>query len=590
MPDEPQAAPPDAPTIRRLTIERFRGIEALTWHPGPGVNVILGGGDVGKTTLLEAIALLLSPTNAGTISDTDYYCRDVGAGFAIEAVVSLSGDSGINDQVRASWPWQWDGVDAVVPAAEGQGEAGEPVYKLRVRGTADLEPAFEVLQPDGSADPLSVALRRAIGLVRLAGDDRGDRDLRLVQGSALDKLVSDNALRSRIATALAGTDIEEQLLPAGKKALEDLDEAFTDEGLPDILGLSIIGGPGPSIASLIGLTANKDDVSLPLTMWGAGTRRLSALAIAAFNQRSSPVTIVDEVERGLEPYRQRRLIGKLQDGSGQVFLTTHSPSAIAAAAKSRFWYVDATGKIGRLDEAKIARHRANDPAAFLSRFAVIAEGKTEVGFVCRLLEKALGGALDQHGIHVSDGGGNESTLDLLEALAEGGVAFGGFADNENVHPVRWQTLIAAQGAKVFRWDAGCLEDNIIGAVADASFEALAADPEGKKTGQRLRTLQERLGTADKVFATLRAAAPGDRLHTVIIEAAKGTVPDGTAEEDRNHLKSHAQTWFKSLDGGRELADKMFALGLWPAFKDRLLPFCNAVLTAVGIDAVADIQP
>jgi Protein kinase domain/Overcoming lysogenization defect protein-like, TOPRIM domain len=174
-------------------------------------------------------------------------------------------------------------------------------------------------------------------------------------------------------------------------------------------------------------------------------------------------------------------IGKLQDGSAQVFLTTHSPSTIAAAAKSRFWYVDATGKIGRLDEAKIARHRANDPAAFLSRFAVIAEGKTEVGFVCRLLEKALGGALDQHGIHVSDGGGNESTLDLLEALAEGGVAFGGFADNEGLHPLRWQTLIAAQGGKVFRWAGGCLEDNIVGAVADASLEALAAGAEGRNS-------------------------------------------------------------------------------------------------------------
>lgn len=48
-----------APLIRRLTIERFRGIEGLVWHPSPGLNVLLGGGDVGKTTILEAIALLL---------------------------------------------------------------------------------------------------------------------------------------------------------------------------------------------------------------------------------------------------------------------------------------------------------------------------------------------------------------------------------------------------------------------------------------------------------------------------------------------------------------------------------------------------
>jgi recombinational DNA repair ATPase RecF len=70
VPDEHQhATPPAWPVIRRLSIERFRGISALTWRPSPGVNIILGGGDVGKTTILEAIALLLSPTNVGTISD-----------------------------------------------------------------------------------------------------------------------------------------------------------------------------------------------------------------------------------------------------------------------------------------------------------------------------------------------------------------------------------------------------------------------------------------------------------------------------------------------------------------------------------------
>lgn len=66
--------------------------------------------------------------------------------------------------------------------------AGEPVYRLRVRGTEDLELVYEILQPDASTDGLPVKLRRSIGLVRLGGDGRNDRDLRLVQGSALDRL------------------------------------------------------------------------------------------------------------------------------------------------------------------------------------------------------------------------------------------------------------------------------------------------------------------------------------------------------------------------------------------------------------------
>jgi hypothetical protein len=44
-------------------------------HPAKGVNVILGGRDVGKTTILDAIALLLSPANPATLSDTGYHAR-----------------------------------------------------------------------------------------------------------------------------------------------------------------------------------------------------------------------------------------------------------------------------------------------------------------------------------------------------------------------------------------------------------------------------------------------------------------------------------------------------------------------------------
>jgi predicted ATP-dependent endonuclease of OLD family len=61
MIDTAPSAKPPAPAICALTIARFRGITSLKWKPSRGVNVILGGGDVGKTTILEAIALLLSP-------------------------------------------------------------------------------------------------------------------------------------------------------------------------------------------------------------------------------------------------------------------------------------------------------------------------------------------------------------------------------------------------------------------------------------------------------------------------------------------------------------------------------------------------
>ena len=47
-----------------------------------------------------------------------------------------------------------------------------------------------------------------------------------------------------------------------------------------------------SIAALIGLTAIREGVQLPLATWGAGTRRIAALTIAEQNQGEAPITLV----------------------------------------------------------------------------------------------------------------------------------------------------------------------------------------------------------------------------------------------------------------------------------------------------------
>jgi putative ATP-dependent endonuclease of the OLD family len=368
-----------------------------------------------------------------------------------------------------------------------------------------------------------------------------------------------------------------------------LDEEFGKKSLPHGLDLAITGGPGLSIMALIGLTATRDGVQLPLATWGAGTRRLAALAIAEQNQNAFPITLVDEIERGLEPYRQRTLVQKLEAGASQVFVTTHSAAALSAATGAALWYLDHAGALGRLDSSKVARHQKRDPETFLSRLAVVAEGATEVGFVTTLLELALGSTLEQHGIHVSDGGGHESTLDLLEALAGGGVRFGGFADDEGKYPTRWSKLSDSLGKLLFRWTTGCLDENIINKAPDDKLEALIADPAGRRTGMRLRSLAQRLGIEDKMFSSLKAKAGGD-LKPIIVAAALGTIPDGTPEDEKGRYQSHAQTWFKTVDGGRELAEKMFSLGIWQALKPNLLPFCNAVRGSIGLPPMEDVGP
>ncbi len=592
-----QNAVQTTPVIYRLHIGRFRGLSTFTWRPARGVNVILGGGDVCKTTILEAIGLLLSPANPTTVPDTDYHARGVPEGFVIEAIISLPPETGINHQSKHAWMWDWNGKDAEVPSLDAEGgDPQEPVYKIRVRGSEDLDLFYEIVQPDGTVNGLPPSLRRAIGLVRLGGDDRNDRDLRLVQGSALDRLLSDKGLRSRLASELTKSDVKEELSEEAKQALVKLDKAFAENSLPSGLDLSITGSQGYSIAALIGLTARRGEAQLPLASWGSGTRRLAALAIAEQRQGDCPITLIDEIERGLEPYRQRSLMAKLQDGKSQVFLTTHSPFAISAASRAAIWYVDVAGKIGPLNATQTEQHRATDPETFLSRLAVIGEGATETGFVSVLLERALPQSPQQLGVHCSDGGGHERALGLMEALVEGGLRFAVFADRERrhagdkegKHPARWKKISDKVGGLLFRWSHGCLDENIVLATPEDKLEDLLRHPTDEdKTKYRFAALADRLGIQEKDFASIKAKA-GEGLRQLIIEAALGTVPEGKKVEE-NKYKAHAKTFFKSVAGGRELGEKLFiSLGLWPELKGQLLPFCNAVRTEVGLTELKDL--
>lgn len=580
-----------APVIKRFSIQRFRGIEDMTWHPTAGMNLILGGGNVGKTTVLEAIAVLLHPSSTFALNDADYFMRLVEAEFCIEAVISLPDDNSLHRLAAAAWPWEWDGEDAVLPDIHGDTRGREPVYKLRVRGTTDLELSHEIVQPDGTTIPLSVGIRRSIGVVRLSGDEKSDRDLRLIQGGGLDRLLNDAGLRARLGRKVALDSVEGELTAEARQRLTALDESFAHLALPSELGLGFVGGAGLSINALVGLTAKAGDVPLPLLSWGAGTRRLASLTIADSLQDGAPITLVDELERGLEPYRQRSLVRRLQDREVQSFVTTHSAPVIAAATDATLWYIDATGAIGELPKDKIALHQRKDPESFLSRLTVVAEGATEVGFMRELLSRFVTPQWQELGLHVTDGGGNATVLNLLEALSAGGLAFAGIADREagDPSPGRWARLTERLGALLLRWPQGCIEENLIPLFGAAQLEALIDDPSGRKTGQRRRSLADRLGINDTSLEAIRAAA-GERIMALVVEAAVGHVPPEFANdrERQSIYKGHASLWFKSLDGGRELAVKVVELGVWRLAAHAFLPLINELrrqLSLAPIDPV-----
>src|SRR3981081_2692160 len=62
--------------IRVLEIENFRAIRKLRWLPGPGVNCLIGPGDSGKSTVLDAIDLCLGARRSLSFTDADFHGID----------------------------------------------------------------------------------------------------------------------------------------------------------------------------------------------------------------------------------------------------------------------------------------------------------------------------------------------------------------------------------------------------------------------------------------------------------------------------------------------------------------------------------
>lgn len=586
---------PEHACIRELIIKRYRGIEELQWAPTPKANIILGGGDAGKSTVLDAVALLLSPTNSVVLSEADYWHKETDDGFLIRGFFSLPASTDINHQRALSWPWEWNGQDAVPPvlteAGDDVADPDDPVYCLQARGTPELELAWEIVQPNDETSPLSTTLRRMIGVISLGNEERNDRDLRLVYGSALHRLLADPGLRARIGQEVASINLQDKLSDEAKQSLSLLDTTLKDESLPHALDIGLTSAQGLSIGALVGLLAKKtDDVTLPLASWGAGTRRMVTLQIAASTQTCTRITVVDEIERGLEPYRASKLIETLEADETQMFVTTHSPVVVGAANESQLWYMDSNGIIGELAHKKIKAHQERSPLTFLSKLVIICEGLTEVGVLSVLLEKSLDGRYRDHGIYLADGEGNRTALDLLEALSRAGLRFAGFADDEGDAGGRWSALKESMGTNLLKWEAGNTEANVIAAIPDDHLEALIEDGDGAKTGMRKRHLADRLGIASKDMQSIHDALEqhGDDLRALIVAAASGKSDDAPDPETRKEWKKHGQQWFKSKEGGRELAEKMIALGAWPALTSQFLPFLNAIRAALGQDQIEDI--
>lgn len=562
-----------APTIRKLAITGFRGIRSLVWSPHPRLNVVLGAADGGKSTILEALALLFSTSPSQGLSEFDYHLRDLSSGFLIEAVLTIGDEGLLHDEGFPAPPMQgWLGGKLTDLPDEG---GAEPVIVCRVAGTPDQEAHYEIVGAGGEIRvPFSRAMRRRIGLARLGIADRGDRDIRLVQGGALDRFLQGQDIRQTVMQAVMKTPVHDQLEKGPKAALDKISEGFKTRNLPHPVRLGLVGTPGVSLAASVGLTIGMSDTeALPLTAWGTGTRRLAALEIATLGISAESIAVIDEPETGLEPYRQRVFIRDLAAASRQSFVTTHAPAVMSQAAKAvgmiwRMSHPPATAEDQAADgdvDRKPASHvlvsasgpeltsiAATQPEALFAKVPLVCEGITEVGFATRLLEHKFGAGFSCRGIFCLDAGGHYKALPICKALIASGFAVAGVVDDEGKKGGAWGEV--AKSAILLRWEDGaCLESAILSALPDdllLQVHVWADQASHRNAVHQLAEIRQALDLEKGLSAEQMFEQAGRDRYLGAVIARACPKPDG----DRK-----PRGWFKTFEGGHLLADKLLSV-------------------------------
>lgn len=545
--------------VRQISICRFRGIEQLDWTPRPGLNAIVGAGDFGKSTVLDAIALTLSATRREVFYDTDFNQLDADAGFEIKVTLGelpqeLHDVERYGDYLRG-----WGAADATLedePSAER-----EDVLTLRLAVGADLDGHWSLYsdrtQHQEGRD-LSLPHRALIAPIVL--DQSPATHLRWARHSILQRL-AESQFAVRTLVARAARSLREQAGDAGEDAevtaiLEQVRARARELGIRPAQEAQVLldafGIPGWN-ASL----ALHDAGGVPLRRLGTGSSRL--LVAGLFHSRLSPtgIALVDEAEFGLEPHRIARflrLLGAGIDDGPQVFMTTHSPVVVRELrshelAILHYNLVSGTHKITNvahaetgLDTQGLVRRNAE---AFLAAKVLVAEGPTEVGLLRGLDYFWVNqgqNPLALEGISITDGGGIPQAASRAAAFAKLGYQTLLLMDDDRPLTPDERAPVEQEGASIISWGNGY-------ATEDALFFGL-----GWQDVLALLAIAEQTWGEEDLNQWLRSYSEGQLNLAACREA------DQPAHRALLARAAKGQAWFKRIDFGERVGQEILGPG------------------------------
>lgn len=449
--------------INNILIRNFRGIKYLSQNFGEEKFIVLiGRGDSGKSTILSAINLALSPSWNIVFSDLDFYMQDTTNPIEIEITLThlpceLLRESKFGLYVINDLSEECNASQLSIVLKLIVDETLEPHWVIKARPGSDIDDKTISAQDRGLL---------AVNYITDYTDNQFSYNrqspLYALTKYSLPEGATIERIKSQIIRSMTSSISEQQLeqlnipLVGLKTTAEKLGLKLTD------IYAQVDIKENPYTGNSIAL----HDQNLPFRLHGKGTKRLMSIAIQTELTKQGGIVLIDELEQGLEPDRIITLVRILKDTTeGQVFITTHSLNVVLEAEWHNLYVINKGVSTLSLVSQDLDDCRRSNPQAFFAKKVICCEGKTEQGFI-----RALDSWLFQHynsnfsakGIVIVNAGGGNKMYTYAEKLSALGYDACVFADDDKYIELKEskELAISANIPLFLCQEGNCLEAQI----------------------------------------------------------------------------------------------------------------------------------
>lgn len=402
--------------IHKLKITHFRGIDSFEQSfIDSNFVCVIGRGDSGKSTILKAISLVLSPNWNVPFYDSDFFDMDTNTPIEIEAsIVDVSEELLVETKYGLHKQFLTNDNQIIDDVLSDEFEYKADVLTIKLVVTDDLEPKWYVVNKRMNQEPIEIGANDRSKFNTYLVSDYMDNHFSFSKGSPLYKLLNQKTK--------AAEETHKILIDSNRKAKEVIGRSnsydsfnSTNELVADVaksMGLDVVDLK--TLLDFKEFTYKESNVTLhsdniPFRLRGKGSKRLLSVAIQMAVAQQGGIILIDEIEQGLEPDRVKSLVRQLKkDAKGQIFITTHSSNVIVELDAADLYMSNPDkNSLFRFNSDFQGCLRAH-PEAFFAKRIIVCEGATEVG-ICRALDCKLvedvGFGLSYRAIAIIDGQG-----------------------------------------------------------------------------------------------------------------------------------------------------------------------------------------